>query len=79
MGGHDKSFCNNTALQNVFSLIGAVEKAGSGADTILRGWNETNFGTPIICEKSEPNKVELVLPIEAQGNGGSNGGSRKGN
>ena len=32
----------------MFSMIGAVEKAGSGADTILKGWDETNFGTPII-------------------------------
>ena len=54
------------------------EKAGSGADTILKGWDETNFGTPIIYEKSEPNKVELVLPIVAQVNGGSNGGSNDG-
>ena len=58
--------------------IQTKRKVGSCADTILKGWNETNFGSPIIYEKSEPNKVELVLPIVTQVNCGSNGGSNGG-
>ncbi|MDE5881127.1 MAG: putative DNA binding domain-containing protein [Muribaculaceae bacterium] len=58
-----ESICRNPSLQTMFSMIGAVEKAGSGADTITQGWNDAKFGTPIISEKSEPNKVELILPI----------------
>ena len=70
-----ESICRNPALQTMFSLIGAVEKAGSGADTIVQGWNETKFGAPIITEKSEPNKVELLLPITTNNNIPSNGAS----
>ena len=54
----------------MFSLIGAVEKAGSGADTIVQGWLEAKFGTPIIIERSEPNKVELTLPINTMTSNG---------
>lgn len=76
-----ESICRNPALQTMFSMIGAVEKAGSGADTIVKGWDDAKFGTPVISEKSEPNKVELTLPIifdgdsNAESNGTSNGTS----
>ena len=71
-----ESICRNPALQTMFSLIGAVEKAGSGADTIVQGWHEAKFETPIIIERSEPNKVELTLPISTTtSNGDSNGDS----
>lgn len=55
-------------------MIGAVEKAGSGVDTIVQGWDDAKFGTPVISEESEPNKVELTLPIISEGdsNGTSN-------
>ena len=69
-----ESICRNPALQTMFSMIGAVEKAGSGADTIVKGWDDAKFGTPVISEKAEPNKVELTLPIISDGdsNGASN-------
>lgn len=69
-----ESICRNPALQTMFSMIGAVEKAGSGADTIVQGWDDAKFGTPVISEKSEPNKVELTLPIisDEDSNGASN-------
>lgn len=79
-----ESICRNPALQTMFSMIGAVEKAGSGADTIVKGWDDAKFGTPVISEKSEPNKVELTLPIISDGdsntesNGTSKGGSKGG-
>jgi predicted HTH transcriptional regulator len=59
------SVCRNPALQTMFSLIGVAEKAGSGADTIIQGWKDSNYRMPIITEKSEPNKVELILPLES--------------
>ncbi len=62
-GGH--SICRNPSLQTMFSLIGIAEKAGSGSDTIIQGWKEANFRMPIISEKGEPNRVELVLPLES--------------
>ena len=55
---------------------------GSGADTIVQGWEDAKFGTPVISEKSEPNKFELTLPIisdgdsDAESDGTSNGGSK---
>lgn len=61
-GGY--SVCRNPALQTMFSLIGVAEKAGSGSDTIIQGWKEANFRLPLISEKGEPNRVELVLPLE---------------
>lgn len=73
-----ESICRNPALQTMFSMIGAVEKAGSGADTIVQGWGEAKFGSPLISEKSEPNKVELVLPIISSENDGVNGNSNGG-
>ncbi|MDD6702029.1 MAG: ATP-binding protein [Bacteroidales bacterium] len=89
-----ESICRNPALQTMFSMIGAVEKAGSGADTIVQGWDDAKFGAPVISEKSNPNKVELVLPIisidnytknsvnngacNGDSNGASNGASNDG-
>lgn len=53
------------------------DRPGSGADTIVQGWDDAKFGTPVISEKSEPNKVELTLPIISDGdcNAESNGTS----
>ena len=62
-GGH--SVCRNPSIQTMFSLIGVAEKAGSGSDTIIQGWKEANFRMPIISEKGDPNRVELILPLES--------------
>lgn len=62
-GGY--TVCRNPSLQTMFSLIGAAEKAGSGSDTIVRGWKEAQYRLPVIAEKSGPNMVELVLPLES--------------
>ena len=62
-GGY--TVCRNPSLQTMFSLIGAAEKAGSGSDTIVRGWKEAQYRLPVIAEKSDPNMVELVLPLES--------------
>ena len=63
-----ESICRNPSLQTMFSLIGAVEKAGSGADTIIQGWADSNFESPKLTERAEPNKVELTLPIVSLSN-----------
>ena len=46
-------------------MIGGAEKAGSGADKIIEGWREANFRTPVIYEQSQPNRVELIMPLES--------------
>ena len=60
-----KSVCRNPSLQKMFLMIGAAEKAGSGADKIMEGWMDANFRVPIICESTRPNKVELIMPLES--------------
>ena len=40
------------------------EKAGSGADTIRKGWNDNGWVTPAIIEKYNPDSVTLVLSLE---------------
>ena len=60
-----ESVCRNKSLQKMFSLIGVAEKAGSGADKIMKGWRETNWKSPNIYEQQEPDKVVLEMPMES--------------
>ena len=59
------SVCRNTNLQQMFMMIGSAEKAGSGVDKILKGWETLNWKRPYPTEKLQPNKVELVMPLES--------------
>ena len=49
----------------MFTFLGSAEKAGSGADKIIRGWEELNWKRPYIEEKSKPNKVVLTMSMES--------------
>lgn len=62
-GGH--SICRNTALHKMFEMIGGGERAGSGADTIKKGWADNKWPAPEIKEHFGPNddRVELTLRI----------------
>ena len=57
------SVCRNPAIQQMFMMMGAVEKAGSGVDKILKGWSDVQWQSPYPREKSNPNVVELVMPL----------------
>jgi putative divergent AAA ATP len=57
------SVCRNPAIQQMFMMMGAVEKAGSGVDKILKGWSDAQWQPPYPREKSNPNVVELVMPL----------------
>ena len=57
------SICRNFGLQKMFSFIGYVERAGSGADTITKGWKENNWPKPQIREIYDPDRVEMVLSL----------------
>ena len=59
LGG--ESVCRNKALQTMFTLIGAAERAGSGADKIWSGWKASNFRNPFLHQLD--NKVILELPF----------------
>lgn len=45
-GGH--SICRNSALHKMFEMIGGGERAGSGADTIKKGWADNKWPAPEI-------------------------------
>ena len=60
-----ESVCRNTNLQTMFMMLGSADKAGSGGDKILKGWSSIGWMQPYISEKSQPNKVELLMPLES--------------
>ena len=60
-----ESVCRNKSLQKMFTMLGVAEKAGSGTDKILKGWKESNWRAPIINEHQNPDKVELIMPMES--------------
>lgn len=79
MSSIDIPLCEHYGLSKGKSLTRFVYEADEAILThIVQGWDEAKFGSPLISEKSEPNKVELVLPIiSSESNGGSNGGSKQ--
>lgn len=56
------SICRNPALQKMFQRIGVVDKAGSGVDTIFKGWMERSLMPPRVHVSSHPYQVKWVLP-----------------
>lgn len=61
-----QSICRNTCLQKMFVALGIGEKAGSGADTIMKGWRDNNWETPQIQEQYDPDRVSMVLRFTKQ-------------
>lgn len=57
------SECRNPALQKMFMLIGRAEKAGSGVDKIMTGWNEAHWRKPYLEIDTQPDRVKLTLPM----------------
>jgi len=57
------SECRNKALQNMFTQIGAAEKAGSGVDKIFRGWSSQHWRLPIVREQVQPDRVHWILTM----------------
>ncbi len=57
------SICRNATIQKIFGFIGGGERAGSGADTIAKGWEFNHWPKPQIREKHDPERVELTLRI----------------
>lgn len=59
-----QSVCRNPILQNMFVRLGIGEKAGSGADIIVKGWKDNGWKKPLIEEKERPDRVVLTLTFE---------------
>lgn len=50
----------NRTLQQMFLLIGAGERAGSGVPKILKGWREQHWRSPTFSERLEPSEQTLL-------------------
>ena len=57
------SECRNKALQTMFQLIGAAEKAGSGIDKIRKGWASQHWRPPSVTDQVKPDRVCWKLPM----------------
>ena len=57
------SECRNKALQNMFTMFGAAERAGSGVDKIRRGWQSQHWRMPRVSEQLQPDRVMWMLPM----------------
>ncbi|MBR1706965.1 MAG: putative DNA binding domain-containing protein [Bacteroidales bacterium] len=60
-----ESVCRNKYLQTMFTFLGAAEKAGSGADKIIHGWEGEKWKRPYIQEQVRPDKVVLTMSMES--------------
>ena len=61
-GNH--SLCRNPILQKFFTQLGIGEKAGSGADFIIKGCDDNKWNHPIIEEKVQPDRVSMTFYIK---------------
>lgn len=61
------SVCRNPLLQKMFVFIGVGEKAGSGADVIVKGWEDQKWTKPVIEEHSDPERVEIEMRMVKEG------------
>jgi predicted HTH transcriptional regulator len=56
------SECRNTTLQKMFLMIGSAEKAGSGVNKIIYGWEYAQWRRPYLIVESQPDRLILDLP-----------------
>ena len=58
-----RSICRNPILQKMFMRLGRAEKAGSGVDKIVSGWQYLGWPTPTVAEETRPDYVVLTMRI----------------
>ena len=58
-----RSICRNPTLQKMFMLLGRAEKAGSGVDKIVSGWQYLGWPHPTVAEEMRPDYVVLTLRL----------------
>ena len=58
-----RSVCRNPGLQTMFRFIGMAEKAGSGIDMILKGWESEFLADPELSETLSPPGVTWRMPL----------------
>nr|WP_255515624.1 ATP-binding protein [Flavobacterium sp. ZT3R18] len=57
------SECRNPSLQKMFLMIGSAEKAGSGVNKIMAGWEYAHWRSPYLQVHSQPDRLVLELPM----------------
>ena len=58
-----RSICRNPTLQKMFMLLGRTEKAGSGVDKIVSGWQSLGWPFPTVTEETRPDYVVLTMQL----------------
>ncbi|ACR67593.1 AAA family ATPase [Edwardsiella ictaluri] len=58
-----ESDCRNRLIHQMFLMIGAGERSGSGIPKIFSGWRWANWRVPRLYEKAEPEQTLLELSI----------------
>ena len=58
-----RSICRNPTLQKMFMLLGRAEKAGSGVDKIVNGWQSLGWPLPTVTEETRPDYVVLTMQL----------------
>ncbi len=57
------SECRNPSLQKMFLMIGTAEKAGSGVNKIMAGWEYAHWRRPFLRIENQPDRLILELPM----------------
>ncbi|MCQ2335569.1 MAG: putative DNA binding domain-containing protein [Paludibacteraceae bacterium] len=64
-----QSVCRNPLLQKMFVFMGIGEKAGSGADVIIKGWKDNQWIIPEISECADPDRVVIKMQLSGTKSG----------
>ena len=57
------SECRNPSLQKMFLMMGSAEKAGSGVNKIMAGWEYAHWRSPYLQVNQQPDRLILELPM----------------
>ena len=57
------SECRNPSLQKMFMMIGSAEKAGSGVNKIMAGWEAAHWRRPFLRIENQPDRLRLEMPM----------------
>jgi ATP-dependent DNA helicase RecG len=57
------SECRNPSLQKMFLMVGTAEKAGSGVNKIMSGWEYAHWRRPFLRIENQPDRLVLELPM----------------
>ena len=66
------SRCRNPLIQSMFMQLGYGERAGSGADVIVKGWADNGWEKPIVEERVQPDETSLTLVFGTSVRGNQN-------